>query len=91
MELTNWGKKYILKHIRKKRKLSFKFRSRIWATLALIFSLLLVVIVLMDKSGCLIIVNTLLIISFLFCAIDNLSNIIKKYDDKFKWDIEDKK
>jgi len=37
---------------------------------------------LIEKSG-------IVVLAVFHCAIDNLSNIIKKYDDKFKWDFDD--
>ena len=89
MELSKWEEKFILKHIRKDRRLSFKQRSTIWIVLTVTFSLLLPLTLLIDKFDYLYIVNTFLLISLFFCSIENLCNILKKYDDKFKWELND--
>lgn len=89
MELSKWEKKFISRHIRKDRKVSFKQRSTIWLVLTITFSLLLPLTLLIDKFDYSYIVNTLLLISLFFCSTENICNILKKYDYKFKWELND--
>jgi hypothetical protein len=88
MELSNWEKKFITKHIRKKRTVSFKTRTIIWGVLNSICALAMIAIYWYEKLDYLFLVTTIFIVCFSLCSTNTLCNIIKKYDDKFNWDIQ---
>jgi FtsH-binding integral membrane protein len=87
MELSKWEKKFVTKHIRKKRKLSFKTRMIIWGVVSNVCALIMLVFYWIEKTEYLFLVVSVFIISFSLCSTNSLCNIIKKYDDKFNWEI----
>ena len=87
MELSKWEKKFVTKHIRKKRKLSFKTRTIIWGVVSNVCALIMLVFYWIEKTEYLFLVVSVFIISFSLCSTNSLCNIIKKYDDKFNWEI----
>ena len=88
MELSKWEKKFVTKHIRKKRKLSFKTRTIIWGVVSNVCALIMLVFYWIEKTEYLFLVVSVFIISFSLCSTNSLCNIIKKYDDKFNWEIQ---
>jgi len=83
MELSKWERKFIIKYIRKKRKLSFKTRTIIWGVVSNVCVLTMLVFYWIERTEYLFLIISLFIISFSLCSTNSLCNIIKKYDDKF--------
>jgi len=95
MELSRFHKKLIKKHIRKERRFSFKQRSILWASLSVFFSLILIInipFIIASKplysNDVLILITMILIISLALGSINQLCDLIKKYDDEFELDVD---
>ena len=95
MELTRFHKKLIKRHIRKERRLSFKQRSILWASLSVFFSLILMInipFIVASKplysNNILILIAVTLIISLALGSINQLFDLIKRYDDEFQLDVD---
>jgi hypothetical protein len=82
MDVSNSEKKFISKHIRKDRRISFKNQTIIWGIISIIFLVLIPLSFLYKSIELISLVVFLWLISFSLCSINYLCNIIKKYDDK---------
>ena len=89
------SQKHVEKHIRKERRISFRQRSMFWISLSILFSLILIINIPfivasrpLYSNGVLILTSILLIISLSLGSINELCDLIKKYDDEFHVDVD---
>jgi len=87
MKLSNWERRFILKRIRKERRFSFKQLSTTWSVITIILSPLLLLHFWIENFAYFELLMMVWLFSLGLCSLYRLCNIIKKYDDKFMWDV----
>ena len=88
MDLSKSEKKFITKRIRKDRRITFKHRTTIWGITSILFIVLIPLSFFFKNAEYLSLILFLWLISFSLCSSSYLCNIIKKYDDKLKMDLD---